>query len=127
MVYIESFYVSPFRDSRDGRWKVNQEGVDVNYKLRGALEMALDRHAIPYSFVAPQAWKNAVVGDGMAEKAVIKEIIERKMGFRFPPRLFFPGQVHVVESCCLIPRVHRSVSFSGGTHSSGRTAPTRLA
>lgn len=92
MVYIESFYVSPFRDSRDGRWKVNQEGVDVNYKLRGALEMALDRHAIPYSFVAPQTWKNAVVGDGMAEKAVIKEIIERKMGFRFPPRLFSRGR-----------------------------------
>jgi Holliday junction resolvasome RuvABC endonuclease subunit len=87
-VYIESYYVHPFRDPKDGKWKVHQEGIDLNYKIRGALEMLLENLNLPFSYVAPQTWKSEVVGDGNAEKQVVKDFIERMMGMHFHPRLY---------------------------------------
>lgn len=89
---IESYHVHPFRDLKDGRWKVSQEGISTNYKVRCALEMLLDEYSIPYSYVAPQTWKKDVIGNGDAEKAEVKDSLERLMKMHFHPRLFSHGR-----------------------------------
>ena len=127
MVYIESYFVPLFRDPRDSKWKVNQVGVDLNYKIRGALEMLLDKQGIPYSYVAPQTWKKDIVGNGTSEKSVIKDMIESKMGFHFHPRLFSRGR------CSPLALVVSSLSnlliflVSGGILHFGSTAVIRRA
>jgi Holliday junction resolvasome RuvABC endonuclease subunit len=91
-VFMESYYVHPFRDLKDGRWKVNQEGIDLNYKLRGAIEMALDMHGIGYTEVCQSTWKKSVAGNGSAEKQEVKDSVERTIGFQFHKELFIRGK-----------------------------------
>lgn len=92
VVYLESYFVHPYRDPTDSRWTVSQEGIDLNYKLRGALEMALDALGVPYEYVAPQTWKKEVVHDGGADKQTVRDAIELMMGQRFHARLFSHGR-----------------------------------
>ena len=88
MAFIESYFVSPFRDPKDGKWKVKQEDTEINCKLRGSLEMLLEKQGIPYSYVAAETWKKDVVGDETADGEAVKDVLEGTMGFHFHPRLF---------------------------------------
>ena len=64
----------------------------INYKLRAALEMALDSSGVALHEVAPQTWKRAIAGDGKAEKQKVKAAIEKRK-CTFPMHLPINGRM----------------------------------
>jgi len=90
---IENYHVHPFYNQTTRKWEVNQQGVDLNYKLRGAIEMALDDSGIDNcEWVAPQTWKKKIAGNGEATKNVVKQQIEDLARLSFPMEIFASGK-----------------------------------
>ena len=94
--YIESYHVHPFKD-KDGRWKVKQEGIGLNYKLRAALEMEPDEREIPYTYVVSGTWKKHLTHQSgahgsaslsHADKQEIQAELEKKLGCEFPSEVW---------------------------------------
>lgn len=86
-VMIEDYHVHS-----DKRGHVSQIGVDLNYKLRGAIEMTLDDQKIEYGFVNQNDWKKCVTRRGNSDKKEVRETIELKMGVHFPEFIFASGK-----------------------------------
>jgi Holliday junction resolvasome RuvABC endonuclease subunit len=91
-VFIEDYHVHAYQDPKTKRWGVNQNGVDLNYKLRMAVEMTLDECNVEYDSVTQNEWKKHVADDGNADKDIIKQQIEHKMGVRFPEYISASGR-----------------------------------
>lgn len=89
VVVFESYHVHPTKHPHGGKWGVwNQEGVGVNFKLRGALEMLMEQREIPYEETGQSVWKSAVVGKGNADKRGAQAAMEKLMGKHFPEKLY---------------------------------------
>jgi len=69
-----------------------QQGVAINFKLRGAVEMELAGRGIECTEVAPQTWKKVAVGKGNADKDEVKTALEETIGFSFPSNIYIRGR-----------------------------------